>query len=88
MKVTICLLALVVLSCSAASIDFPLAPVEEPGYWGDWSTLYSSSLQGDYAICGAQIRFQNYQGSKDDSAANGVRLVFCSLKAWNTQNIQ
>jgi hypothetical protein len=87
MKV-ICLLALLVLSSSAASIEPTLPPVEEPGYWGDWSTVYSSSLQGDYAICGAQIRFQGYQGSKDDTAANGVRFVFCSLKQWNTQNTQ
>lgn len=43
MKV-ICLLALLVLSSSAASIEPTLPPVEEPGYWGDWSTVYSSSL--------------------------------------------
>ena len=41
MKV-ICLLALLVLSSSAASIEPTLPPVEEPGYWGDWSTVYSS----------------------------------------------
>ena len=31
------------------------------------------------------LRFETNQGSGDDTAANGLRMIFCKLADWNAQ---
>jgi len=54
------------------------------GVWGGWKGWQYGSA-GMYA-CGAQIRYEGKQGTfGDDTAANGLKLTFCDLDIWNTQ---
>lgn len=43
-------------------------------------------MQPGYYLCGAEIRFEDNQGNNgDDTAANGVRLIYCNAKNWSDQ---
>ena len=46
--------------------------LEYQGLWGDWKTVhYLNDYQKGFA---AQLRFQQPQGTGDDTAANGLRI--------------
>eukprot|EP00977_Amphora_coffeiformis_P020429 scaffold8253_cov163-Amphora_coffeaeformis.AAC.4 len=63
------------------------------GLWGKWKDwVYRPRPRGPrtrndrFFACGAQIRFEDPQGGGDDTAANGLRLVFCEINNWNSQS--
>lgn len=39
----------------------------------------------NYLICGAEMRFEDKQGGGDDTAANGLKVIFCKPQDWKTQ---
>ena len=52
------------------------------GTWRNWA----GNFEGGFYVCGAEIRYQEFQGlllRQDDSAANGLRVTYCSLADWN-----
>ena len=51
------------------------------GDWGTWNNTIDAR-KGYYA-CGASLRVESDQGSKkDDTAANGLKLKYCSSEDW------
>jgi len=57
------------------------------GIWGWWKPWVKNQAGGWYA-CGAQLSVEGHQGPEDDTAANGLQLIYCSLTNWNRQNMQ
>mmetsp|Transcript_27839 Transcript_27839/g.55766 ORF Transcript_27839/g.55766 Transcript_27839/m.55766 type:complete len:395 (+) Transcript_27839:95-1279(+) len=57
------------------------------GLWGEWKPWKKIGKNGLYA-CGAELRFEGRQGSGDDTAANGLRLMYCGLESWYLQEQQ
>ena len=57
-------------------------PFTEYGYWGGWTDYYE--VDGSL-ICGAEMRFEDYQGGGDDTAANGLRFRYCQINDWYSQ---
>lgn len=39
-------------------------------------------------MCGAELRYERPQGQGDDSAVNGLKVVFCSSNDWNRQEVR
>lgn len=58
--------------------DGPLNP------WGEQKKPYKAP-DGYYA-CGAMVRREPNQGMADDSAMNGLELIFCQLGNWDRQS--
>jgi hypothetical protein len=54
------------------------------GSWGNWKS-WAGTEDGGYYACGAEMRFEDSQGDGDDTAANGLKLVYCHLEAWYDQ---
>lgn len=55
------------------------------GLWGEWRN-WVEVPEADYRFaCGARVRFESHQGRGDDTAANGVRFVFCGAGDWQDQ---
>merc|ERR1711881_13514 len=49
--------------------------------WGSWTS--SATCPKSYHMCGFQQRTEARQGSGDDTAMNGIRMMCCSLHDWN-----
>jgi len=47
------------------------------GYWGSWSKMVTRSRK---AIMGMQVRYEKPQGGGDDTALNGLRVLFCDAR--------
>eukprot|EP00957_Ditylum_brightwellii_P088043 6706686-Ditylum_brightwellii.AAC.1 len=54
------------------------------GNWGDWWP--SKSAGPDYWACGAQLRVEGSQAGGDDTAANGIKMMFCKSVDWSKQD--
>ena len=54
------------------------------GLWGDWKD-WAYAPTGSF-FCGGQVRFEDSRGSKDDTAANGLKLISCDRDDWDTQS--
>ena len=55
------------------------------GKWGEWSEVVNSQGK-DWFACGACLRVQPKQGrTADDTAANGLDMVFCNKNSWFEQ---
>jgi hypothetical protein len=80
--ISLWLLALLFLACQVKSSE---ARVGFSGYWGGWVSYWIGSDSYNNAICGAELRFEPHQGSGDDTAANGLKLILCSRSDWNQQ---
>ncbi len=63
------------LLCSSGSSINP-GGAHTYGDWGPWT-----SCPSDSAVCGLSVRVEGPQGSDDDTAMNGMRLICCSLPA-------
>lgn len=53
------------------------------GLWGGWGGIQGSN-EGGFYPCAAQIRFEGSLGggTNDDTAANGLRVVYCHHTSW------
>ena len=57
------------------------------GDWGEWKGMVDAP--NNTIACGAQLRVQKAQGPEvDDTAANGIRMVYCDERDWYKQVIQ
>ncbi len=55
-----------------------------PGPWGDW--LGEIDGPTDYLACGMALRQEKFVGdNSDDTAANAIRIIYCSIFNWKTQ---
>ena len=55
------------------------------GRWGGWKPWGGDDTGGFY-VCGAQLKFEDSQGSDgDDTAANGLKLRYCFLDNWHNR---
>lgn len=51
------------------------------GKWGDWKDeIYGAE---NFYACGAQLQIES--PCSEDTAANGLKLVFCGANCWDTQ---
>jgi hypothetical protein len=64
----------------ASANDYELI---EDGYWGSW--LDQKNAPAGYYGCGASLRVEGKKGSGDDTAANGLRILYCSSDNWDLQ---
>lgn len=53
------------------------------GEWKEWRTIADNTISS--FACGAELQVESYVGLSDDTAANGLRLVFCDVGNWNEQ---
>jgi Vitelline membrane outer layer protein I (VOMI) len=58
-------------------LDKATLAADNGGPYGTWSP-YAKCPTGS-AVCGMQSRVEGRQGSGDDTAMNGVRLMCCTL---------
>eukprot|EP00347_Sterkiella_histriomuscorum_P017434 403349384 len=78
-------IALGLFTVSIIAQNTPPEQVIISGDWGTWQSTMSP-VNGGYA-CGAALKSEPNQGSADDSAANGLRLIFCKIDDWKNQNL-
>jgi hypothetical protein len=56
------------------------------GEWGGWKGMQPSSYDPKWLVCGAQVRYEDPIGRRDDTALNGLKLKMCdSSTSWSTQ---
>jgi hypothetical protein len=56
------------------------------GNWGQWKNFVNAP--SGYYACGATLRVEPPQGKGDDTAANGLKLVWCKSDNWDLQDEQ
>jgi hypothetical protein len=56
------------------------------GLLGDW--LRPVVAPSGFYACGMELRNQAYQGDKDDTELNAIKLIFCSLTSWNDKIVE
>lgn len=48
----------------------------ENGFWGDWQNDYKGLSDRNYYLAGIAVRNESKQGSGDDTAMNGIILIY------------
>ena len=65
------------MACKYKNGMYPQTVMVYPGLWGTWRGW--SKVLGGYFMCGNANRWEQPQGSGDDTAYNGLELKLCTF---------